>query len=835
MKKSRLLSAILCMSLLFGTSPAAVWADSDTPEAGQTSQEQTGGDTSTVEIPDTNPEPDYVQIAFTLIEGTENYCATLTGSGAVDQTMIEEYLGINNLYQIRDKVTKVIIGDGITSIEVYSAFPSMKELEIGPSVTTIAPSAFTWNSNLETVTLSEGLTTIDYEAFAYCQALKSISLPSTVTDIGSHAFTSSSMLTSVELNPGLQTIGEQAFAYTGLTSIEIPGSVEVISSYAFSDCPLTTATLNEGTRVIGEGAFRRCLTLASSNIPGTVTEIGKGAFQGCGSLTTLTVSPDASFTEIKEGTFSGCSFRSINIPDTVTNIGRYAFSGCSNLSSFRFPANLTGIEDNAFYNCNSLTSARLPEGLTYIGYSAFEKCISLSELTLPDTLTSIGHTAFKGTAITSVTIPDSLTILNYSTFQSCTSLTDVYVSSNLTLIASECFASGNNNLKIHIRPNPEYIITGITSDNGIATASDSADYPWIFTLQSKTSITHLTYEYSLANGNCARLIGHSLSLDGNIGINFYLELTEQAQNDPAAYMEFTHNDISSRIYVNEHGDDARAQLKQVNGKDYYVFTCYVAAKEMTDTITADFYVTSGTTMEKVASYSYSVTEYAYYFLNRGADETISHSLTRGDARELVIAMLNYGAACQEYFDYHTERLATAGLTGSQQNSDDRYDNGSVMYGVNRGWQRGSYGQVSLLMTPQIHSLPDNIIFYGMSLDLESATTLNLYFINNTGEDLTFTVNSATLPTYVTEDGYTVAAIENIPSSQLYKKIYLYISIGTGLPMTEIVVSPTIYFYNVCSREGGIYTPELQRVIQTMYYYMGHAYDYFDDLTLYNQN
>ena len=87
---------------------------------------------------------------------------------------------------------------------------------------------------------------------------------------------------------------------------------------------------------------------------GSVTSIGRYAFSGCNSLTTITI-PD-SVTSIGDSAFSGCSsLISIIIPDRVTTIGFYAFSGCSSLSSIIIPESVTSIGYYAFYYCTSLT------------------------------------------------------------------------------------------------------------------------------------------------------------------------------------------------------------------------------------------------------------------------------------------------------------------------------------------------------------------------------------------------------------------------------------------------------------------------------------------------
>ena len=67
----------------------------------------------------------------------------------------------------------------------------------------------------------------------------------------------------------------------------------------------------------------------------SVNSIAESAFEGCSSLTAITI-PD-SVTRIGESAFEGCSsLKSITIPDSVTSIGVHAFKGCSSLTVINY-------------------------------------------------------------------------------------------------------------------------------------------------------------------------------------------------------------------------------------------------------------------------------------------------------------------------------------------------------------------------------------------------------------------------------------------------------------------------------------------------------------------
>jgi len=152
------------------------------------------------------------------------------------------------------------------------------------------------------------------------------------------------------------------------------------------------------------------------------------------------------------------------------------------------------------------------------------------------------------------------------------------------------------------------------------------------------------------NGIGAHLAGYSVSLNGSIGVNFHMDLTQDVLDDNEAYMLFTlPNGTTQKVMVS----DARAKEPAViEGKTYYIFTCNVAAKEMTDTIQAQLITSDGS---QTQVYEYSVREYADRILS---DMSGSYD---DETKELVKAMLHYGAYSQEWFDYNTTNLANAGL------------------------------------------------------------------------------------------------------------------------------------------------------------------------------
>ena len=123
------------------------------------------------------------------------------------------------------------------NIMVYPVGKTEKSYEIKSGVTTIGAYAFSYNTNLTSVTIPDSVTAIGDCAFVCCTSLTSVTIPNSVTSIGDGAFAGCTSLTSVAIPNSVTSIGVEAFAdCTSLTSVTIPDSVTSIGQGAFGDC-----------------------------------------------------------------------------------------------------------------------------------------------------------------------------------------------------------------------------------------------------------------------------------------------------------------------------------------------------------------------------------------------------------------------------------------------------------------------------------------------------------------------------------------------------------------------------------------------------------------------
>ena len=246
-----------------------------------------------------------------------------------------------------------------------------------------------------------------------------------------------------------------------VTEAEIPLMIEgvpvtTIGRGAFDICSnLKTVTIPPSVTSIENFAFRYCSSLIGITIPASVTSIGEDVFRYSPCLADIIVETgNANYASAdgvlytKDMTTLICcpgGKTSCVIPDSVSNILKYAFSGCRNLTSVTLGAGLTDVRDYCFEYCTSLETVILSNSVTSIGNSAFEDCTSLKGITLGTSLTSIGSSAFiRCSALESIPLPDSVTSIGSSAFYGCTSLENITIPNSVTSIGSSAFYGCTN-------------------------------------------------------------------------------------------------------------------------------------------------------------------------------------------------------------------------------------------------------------------------------------------------------------------------------------------------------------------------------------------------------
>ncbi len=265
----------------------------------------------------------------------------------------------------------------------------------------------------------------------------------------------------------------------------------------------------------------------------------------------------------------------------------------------------------------------------------------------------------------------------------------------------------------------------------------------------------ITVKHEMVDGCCTRcgefedgvgahLAGYSLSLSGNIGVNFYMSLDADVLADKNAYMQFAlPNGDTQKIFVSD------AKVAAVEEAVYFIFSCEVAAKEMRQDIKAQMVLGDGT---KGTEYAYTVSDYADYILENEtaySEETIA----------LVEALMTYGTCAEAYFDD-----AVTLDTVTDEAVDTSFDNTEIT---------GTVAQMT-------GGLPNGITYYGTSLLLKTCTTLRHYFVLEEGMSITdyeFTFDG-TAVTPVAKGEYYYVELQGINAADLGQSYELSVDDGT---------------------------------------------------------
>ncbi len=293
------------------------------------------------------PEPCGSNAFWTLADGV----LTITGTGEITSSPW--------VYEHQNDVQRVVISEGITSI-VYNAFNSCP--------------------NLTRVELPASLARIESCAFSGCGALAEVSFAGTIAQwsaveiqFGNEPLDRAKILCADGTYYPNGACGEHlTWALLEDGALVISGTGEMTSNpwMRFAD-RVKTVVLSEGVTSIADQAFCWDGNLTSVSIPASLERIGDSAFYGCASLQSFEVAADSEVFAAVDGVLfdKACTTlvqyplgrgETYTVPDGVTSIGSGAFRSCEALTALTLPASLERVEYNAFPNCRGLGDVYYP-------------------------------------------------------------------------------------------------------------------------------------------------------------------------------------------------------------------------------------------------------------------------------------------------------------------------------------------------------------------------------------------------------------------------------------------------------------------------------------------
>ena len=332
---------------------------------------------------------------------SEDGTITISGNGK-----IKEFSSNTDVpwYLFREKIKKVIIQEGVTSIGTYSFYACEKlvSVQIPSSVTEISEKVFTECRNLKDIILDENNKNYqcDNGVLYNINKTKIICYPPAKQD------------THYEMPSTIQEISERQFAYCkNLISIVMSDNVTVIGRWTFNGCTnLQSIKLSNKLETIGYGAFERCSNLKTIEMPDTVKTIEDYAFELCSKLETVKFSNNLK--EIAHGAFSQCiSLDNVFIPSSVEEIGGWTFFVCRSLKTIQIAGDLFTLGSDAFSNCPKELTIYCKKGSLVEQYAIDNE---IKYVAIPPTITfeTTGNTIPSKKHTCKVTVKDEETGLN---------------------------------------------------------------------------------------------------------------------------------------------------------------------------------------------------------------------------------------------------------------------------------------------------------------------------------------------------------------------------------------------------------------------------------------
>ncbi len=270
----------------------------------------------------------------------------------------------------------------------------------------------------------------------------------------------------------------------------------------------------------------------------------------------------------------------------------------------------------------------------------------------------------------------------------------------------------------------------------------------------------------------------SLVLEDEISVNFYVQ-------DIAPVAELSKFEVKYSFK----GEDAQTgTLSSTKSNKFVVARC--AAKEMGDTVKIEVFYDN----VLIKDIEYSVRQYC--------EDKLEDPKSGEKTKALCLAVLEYGAKSQTYFNYETDAPVNANHFSediSETTVPDDY--AAVSEGTCTGLRKST-----------------------VSLSLEAKTELNFYFLLKSGyaaEGFTFTCDGAPVTPVENEDGVLCLKIEGIAAKDLGNTLTIVVTNNDDGTAKTILYSPLSWAHS--KQSSGAEATQL--LAKALYNYYAAAYAY----------
>ena len=341
-----------------------------------------------------------------------------------------------HLYLNEQEVTELTIPDGVTSIEKQ---------------------AFWGGMYITSIEIPEGVTYIDNLGFSGCISAKSLILPSTLQSIGWGAFSADSLITTVRIPQNVIEIDDAAFeSCDGLIEVITENPIPVnIGSYTFTNRKKATLYVPFGSKKAYEDAdyWNEFNTIIEMPAPSSTIEFADADVKA---LCVQNWDTDGDG-ELSEAEAAAVENLGHIFSDYASKMNGYVSPVITSFNELQYFTGLTKISDGAFFCCGDLEEVILPISLLSIGEGAFSGCSSLRSISIPSKVSVVDNQAFEGCSnLTSIILPEGVTRIGGGAFAGCTRLESISLPESL-ITMSEAFSGCTNLKSITIPKSVQYV------------------------------------------------------------------------------------------------------------------------------------------------------------------------------------------------------------------------------------------------------------------------------------------------------------------------------------------------------------------------------------------
>ncbi|MBO4653022.1 MAG: hypothetical protein J5649_06880 [Lachnospiraceae bacterium] len=295
---------------------------------------------------------------------------------------------------------------------------------------------------------------------------------------------------------------------------------------------------------------------------------------------------------------------------------------------------------------------------------------------------------------------------------------------------------------------------------------------------------------------------HALLLSGEIGVNFYLDLSMLTNDErEESWMEFT-------VCGKTANDSFDADCTNPSTHKYYGFTCYINSVQMADEITAVLHYTKGGE-SKTVSQTYSAKDYVDYVLTH-TDGYSSNTVA------LVKAIADYGHYVQPF-------LATT--RGWKLGTDH-----AVMTGQNTltasDVEAAKTAVADRVIVRDVGDSQIEKVTYSLNLETETAIRIYLKVKDGYTGNVTATMNGSGIDCVKQSDGRYQIEISGISAHKLGETYEVKVSAGGEF---TISVSALSYVNTVLNSESSVFNNDDARyAVTALYNYYVAAMNYLSN-------